>query len=388
MPINITKQSVIEFDIDSFGLYTIKITARCEKNNDLKVEIDNIQFREIPPEKNIQDFNIPPSWNGINLKGLSKTIFFILTLNKGKHTLKFTPKDTAVIEGWGYSLLNNTNTITFENLPQTEDRDKRPICSFILVNTPLKSVSADVSVSWHKFDGDDVKLIIDNKIEQNTKSKFWKNWVWHSSLRQVFTGIKRESKTFIKDFESNTHYIEFWTDKTPTLHKVTLDLGDYNPKRTPTVEDPEWTGKFADDTDQIILARAIFGEARDELYPDVARIAVGWSIRNRVEKSNSTDSYCDVITRAEQFSAFNLDDKNRPYVENPFWRENESDKIAWYNCFVIAGKITNGELEDPTKGANHYYDDSIQPPYWATKETEVLVIEKLDGTAKIRFHRL
>jgi len=31
---------------------------------------------------------------------------------------------------------------------------------------------------------------------------------------------------------------------------------------------------------------------------------------------------------------------------------------------------------------------SIEPPYWATKETEVLVIEKLDGTAKIRFHKL
>lgn len=385
---NITKQAVIEFKVDSFGLYAIEITARCEKKNDLKVKIDNLKFREIPPENNIQSYNIPANWNGTTLKGLNKTIFFILTLNKGKHTLKFTPKDNAVIEGWGYNLLTNTHTINFENLPQVEDRDKRPLCSFILVNIPLKSVTADVSVSWHLFDGDDVKLIIDNKIEQNTKSKFWKNWVWHSSLRQVFTGIKRESKTFIKNLPTNTHYIEFWTDRTPTLHKVTLDLGDYNPKRIPTVEDPEWTGDFAYDTDQMILARAIFGEARDELYPDIARIAVGWSIRNRIEESNSTDSYYNVITRSEQFSAFNLDDDNRPYVENPFWRENKSDKIAWDNCFVIAGKIINGELEDPTKGANHYYDDSIPTPYWAIAKTEVMVIENLDGTAKIRFHKL
>ncbi len=162
MSTNITKQSVIEFEVDSFGLYAIEIVARCEKQNDLKVEIDAIKFREIPPEKNIQSYNIPASWNGTNLKGISKTIFFILTLSKGKHTLKFTPKDNAVIEGWGYSLLNNTNKLNFENLPQAEDRDKRPLCSFVLVNTPLKSVTADVSVSWHRFDGDDVKLIIDN----------------------------------------------------------------------------------------------------------------------------------------------------------------------------------------------------------------------------------
>jgi len=388
MSTNITKQSVIEFEVDSFGLYAIEIVAQCEKKNDLKVGIDDIQFREIPPEKNIQSYNIPASWNGTNLKGLSKTIFFILTLNKGKHTLTFTPRNSAIIEGWSYGLLTNTNTINFENLPQVEDGDRRPLYSFILIDTPLKSISADVSVSWHRFDGDDVELIVDNQIEQNTKVRFWKNWVWHSSLRQIFTGTKRESKTFIKNLDLNTHYIEFWTDRTPTLHKVTLDLGDYNPKRIPTVEDPEWTGHFSDDTDQMILARAIFGEARDKLYPDVARIAVGWSIRNRVEESSDTYSYNEIITKAEQFSAFNLGDDNRSYVENPFWEENESDKIAWYNCFTIAGKIIHDEVKDPTSGANHYYDDSIEPPYWATKETEVLVIEKLDGTAKIRFHKL
>jgi len=264
MSTNITKQTVIDFEVDSFGLYTIEITARCKKDNDLKVEIDDIRFREIPPEKNIQSYNISPSWNGTNLKGLNKTIYFILTLNKGNHALTFTPKNNAVIESWKYTLLTDTRVINFANLPQVEDGDRRPLYSFILVDTTLRSITADVSVSWHKFDGDDVKLIINNEIQQDTKSRFWKNWVWHGLPIQIFTGAKKEIKTFIKNLDSNRHYIEFWVDKTPTFHKITLNLGNYNPKRIPTVEDPEWTGKFSDDTDQMILARAIFGEAENQ----------------------------------------------------------------------------------------------------------------------------
>jgi len=61
MSTKITKQSVIEFQVDSFGLYTIEIVARCDKKNDLKVEIDDIQFREIPPTKNIESYKL--EWN-------------------------------------------------------------------------------------------------------------------------------------------------------------------------------------------------------------------------------------------------------------------------------------------------------------------------------------
>ena len=139
----------------------------------------------------------------------------------------------------------------------------------------------------------------------------------------------RYKKTIVKKLPKGTHYIEFWADKTPTLHHIDFDLGDVSVKRIPTVEDSEWTGDFSDDPDQIILARALFGEARKTLVPDEARIAIGWVIKNRVESDGWGNSYSKVITKPLQFSAFNKNDPNRQYVENPLHTQTEVDLQAW-----------------------------------------------------------
>jgi len=365
-PKQIKSKTQETFQVEQFGLYVIEITARCEKNNDLKVEIDNIQFREIPPENNIQSYNIPASWNGTNLKGLSKTIYFILTLNKGEHTLTFTPKDNSVIENWKYTLFTDTRVLNFENLPQVEDGDRRPLCSFILVDTPLRSITADVSVSWHKFDGDDVKIIINNEIQQDTKSRFWKNWVWHGLPIQIFTGAKRGIKTFIKNLDSDTHYIEFWVDKTPTLHKITLNLGNYNPKRTPTVEDPKWTGDFYDDTDQILLARLIIGEMEGQ--SEEAKVAAGFTVLNRIKKQNSNWGYNlkEVILKEDQYDAFwNKDTSEK--VRDPL---NHVSQEEWKRCYKIASDVLLGSLYDISFGATNFFSTTTNDnfPFWATKK--------------------
>ncbi len=130
-------------------------------------------------------------------------------------------------------------------------------------------------------------------------------------------------------------------------------------------------------------------DTRKRVIQDKARVAVGWSIRNRVEDSRWKNTYQEVITQAEQYSAFNENDKkNRPYVENPFLEKIESNRAAWHNCYDIAGKVIHGEVKDPTNGANHYYDDSIAAPYWATKETYVVSIKRSDNKAALIFHKL
>lgn len=48
----------------------------------------------------------------------------------------------------------------------------------------------------------------------------------------------------------------------------------------------------------------------------------------------------------------------------------------------MAGKIMAGEPQYPTDGANHYYDDSIDSPYWITKKSFKIKIDT------IFFHRL
>lgn len=157
------------------------------------------------------------------------------------------------------------------------------------------------------------------------------------------------------------------------------------PKRIPTVDDPEWTGDFRDDTDQMILARMIFGEARNELSPEILRHAVGWVARNRVENDIVWwgTTYQEVIPKDAQFSAFSVGDDNRDEVENPLKSGNDIDKQAWENCYDIAGKILDGSISDPTNGADHYYSDSIdQPGYYKGKSPTLEITDQPDQNGK------
>ncbi|MCL0095781.1 SpoIID/LytB domain-containing protein, partial [Dehalococcoidia bacterium] len=136
------------------------------------------------------------------------------------------------------------------------------------------------------------------------------------------------------------------------------------PVNQPTVDNPRWTGNFYDDTVQMILARAIFGEARGEI--DKGKIAVGWVIRNRAENPRWWGSgYHGVILHPWQFSSFNEGDPNRPFVEDPLHTGSIVDKIAWQNSYEIAGKILENKVPDPTFRADHFYSIFISPPWWA-----------------------
>ena len=398
-PQKITQKTTVTFSVDKLGLYALSVIARCKsarmsnshENGSLRAEIDDLKLREIPPVDVAQYNNNPSTWNGTFQQGLAKTVVFIMILNKGKHDLHFFPTDEATIEDWSCHQIENARDIAFALEKKAEDGDRRPWYTFAFIDTPLKSVMADVSVSWHLFDGDDVKLIIDGKIQENSSSKRWKYWLWSARPLQLLTGKKKEQKSLTLDLKQNIHYVEFWADKSPTLHQVSFDLGDFQPKRIPNVTDPEWTGNFADDPDPIILARALFGEARNTLLPDEARFAIAWVIKNRVLSKKWPNAYWEVITSPSQFSAFNKNDPNRAYIENPLHTGKAIDKEAWEHAFQIAEKVVKNEILDPTQGANHYYDDSINPPPWA-KDKEpcfsITYINQFGKQTKIFFFNL
>ena len=395
-----TKEEIRFFSFSSYHLIIITARAKSEKqlsrnstdDEDLTVKID--KDKTFPQLRSNRLIDSPAALSGGRLHNLSKTIYFLTFLKGRDHKIILKtdkPTDTATFENLQIHVLDPTKKLTLEPKLQAEDGDRRPWITFVLDNLAIQSITPTLTYSRHDRDSDDVKITIDGKTQGNPLRTI-KHFLWRyaGSLLPWVSPTKTQTEIFTINLPQDLHYIEFDADRIPTLNKLVLDFGKTLPLPAglPTVDNPKWTGDFYDDTDKMILARAIFGEARDELYPDKARIAVGWSIRNRVEDSRWANSYHEVIIKPEQYSAFNETDRNRPYIENPFWKDNDVDKTAWYNCFDIAGKVINGELKDPTSGANHYYDNSISTPYWATKETLALTIERSDNKAMLIFHKL
>lgn len=184
----------------------------------------------------------------------------------------------------------------------------------------------------------------------------------------------------------------FWKKKAYfTLTVVTKLESIPERERVPTVDDPKWTGDFRDDTALMILARALFGEARNTLIPDEARYAIALVIKNRVADSRWPGSYVEVITTQKQFSAFNDGNANRSFVENPLHTGNRIDAEAWRHAYDIAENVLRGAVADPTDGANHYYDDSIGAPSWAKDKKPTLIVSytnQFGHSANVYFFRL
>lgn len=173
--------------------------------------------------------------------------------------------------------------------------------------------------------------------------------------------VIRKKETQEHTFDINlpkeiVHYIEFEADKTPVFREVKLDLGELD-LTLPTVTNPKWTGNFNDDTEQMILARAIFGEARNQ--PRKVKITVGWSIRNRLGKDvhpwRNYRTYHDVILDEDQYKAF-TDPNVRPRVEDPLNTADPTEKQAWYESYEIANLVINGLVKDESEGAVFFHD--------------------------------
>lgn len=360
LPQDITQPLDIPFSISNFGLYVIKVTARCKSGNlfelqggqDLRIEIDDIKFREVPAKDKPQYNNTPPAWNGAELKGLAKTVFFILPLNKGNHILKCIATGGSRIELFEIKPIEELRELTFELNLQAEDGDRRPWCTFAFIKLPLQSVKADISVSWHLFDGDDVKLIIDNKIKENVQSKLWRYWIWSARPWNILTNLHREIKTFTTNLVPGLHYVEFWADKTPILHWVSFDFGNFKLKRIPDAFDPEWTGDFQDDTDEMLLARLVFGESENQSRE--AKIWTGGSVLNRVKAHVWPNTIPGVILQKGQYDPFKTSDDNFKKLVNPLHTTDKLRIIAWNESLEIARKLLSGDLKNPTT-ATHFH---------------------------------
>lgn len=220
----ITNAFQYTINISEAGLVAIFVSARCKSNEDLRVEINGLKFREIPPEKNVQLFNIPPAFNGSKLKGLGKIVIFLTVLDTGKHTINLIPRNGAFIEEIEVQELAGKQDLEIEIENKAEDGNRRPWITFVLIDLPLKYLVADIVTKWRFRDSDDVKLIVDNKIQKNNFSIFYRNWLWAGSVFKEFFQKENQIKNVETNLLQGIHYIEFWADRMPVLRQIKFNL--------------------------------------------------------------------------------------------------------------------------------------------------------------------
>lgn len=119
-----------------------------------------------------------------------------------------------------------------------------------------------------------------------------------------------------------------------------------------------------------VLARTIWGEARGEGF--AGQVAVGWTIRNRVEADLGNDGkpdwwgegYVGVCKAPWQFSCWNKNDPNSAYLRG----EKPIPAAQYMQCREAAIAVIEARQPDPTAGATHYYATTMpKAPAWASK---------------------
>tara|TARA_Y100000310_G_scaffold338258_1_gene427407 strand:+ start:768 stop:1466 length:699 start_codon:yes stop_codon:yes gene_type:complete len=206
----------------------------------------------------------------------------------------------------------------------------------------------------------------------------------------LLVGTGKVANLFIDDkpIEKNLEQITFVepSQETPAKNYVLNEVNDSSNYAEKLVEVEPTSYKianFSKDDDKSLLARMIFGEARN--CSETERVAVGYSAINRVNdgKRWNGETISEVLLKDWQYSCFNKNDPNRNKLLNP----EAYDAESFYECLEVAEEILSGKLKDPTNGATHYFNPASANPSWADKLEKIGKIKTEKGISKHEFYR-
>ena len=155
----------------------------------------------------------------------------------------------------------------------------------------------------------------------------------------------------------------------PTMLLLTLasaanriDKNGVTSKATGSAKFKTEVGDSPPDADLLTLARTIYGEARSQKEPTAGREAVAHVVMTRLAmKFRGETTISGICKSRKQFSCWNDDDVNKKIIE----AANRGINPIFDQCFAFAEQVTNGQLDDNTGGATHYYSETIPRPPWA-----------------------
>ena len=151
-----------------------------------------------------------------------------------------------------------------------------------------------------------------------------------------------------------------WFDIEPLTHALGAD-GPSLPRQQLVAAPPALLAVQTPAQDAVVVAQTIWGEARGE--PHEGGVAVGWVIRNRLDRHWLKATTAAQVCRApSQFSCWLDGDPNRPLLD----KIPDHPDAPYLDALAIWADIVAGRLADPTVGATHYYALSLpRPPSWA-----------------------
>lgn len=226
----IKDQEDYSFDIIDKGLYWVSISAKCKNwlqnykklfnDDDLAIEIDGFPFFEFKGKR--KEFSSPASFNGNELKNLTKTNFFLIPFSAGKHILKFFSDQTPFLEDIKIFELESENDRTLkifgDFLPKSENN--KLFFDIAIKNIVLNNVKilakADV--------GDKFGLKINGKTAENSHSKKYKIWYW------LGTQLKGQNKELSEEIESDSdlNYLEFKGEGNPIIENIEFNFIEFD----------------------------------------------------------------------------------------------------------------------------------------------------------------
>ena len=143
------------------------------------------------------------------------------------------------------------------------------------------------------------------------------------------------------------------------------------------------TSDFNKDTDEVLLARMLFGETRDCTTEE--KVAVAYSAINRINdgKKWNGETLKEVILKPYQYSCFNKNDPNRKKLMDP----ERYEPGAFQDCLEISRQVLSKRYQDPTSGATHYFNPKVVKPTWAKKMKKIGFIKTAKGRSQHEFYR-
>lgn len=142
-----------------------------------------------------------------------------------------------------------------------------------------------------------------------------------------------------------------------------------NQKSTLKREDYK-TNDFSKDSDNVLLARMLFGEARGCSKNE--KIEIAYTVINRINdgKKWNEETLREVILKPWQYSCFNKNDVNYKKVKDPLSDDvgegySEYNRKAFEECLEVVDGVLANKYPKLNKGQTHFFNPKAANPYWA-----------------------